>query len=86
MNGARIDGMCELGAGDVVTLGDTHLEIVVAPSETPAPDAPQPLAASRPAGQMHDGSIARRRLTPTLISVAVVAADAVALAVYFAAR
>jgi pSer/pThr/pTyr-binding forkhead associated (FHA) protein len=92
VNGTRIQGVVRLEPGDRVQLGDTSFEL-------PQGRVEQTVASRRPvrmAGQeafsppaqraTRRPAVASRRLTPTLLSFAVVIATAVALVLYFAMR
>jgi predicted component of type VI protein secretion system len=91
VNGHRVEGAVRLRAGDVVTLGRSAIEVVDAAGErAAAADAPAPAPPPQQAFLLPSSGgrrpIATRRLTPTLISIAVIVATAASLVVYFAQR
>jgi pSer/pThr/pTyr-binding forkhead associated (FHA) protein len=92
VNGTRIQGVVRLSPGDRVRLGDTSFEV--------RPEAQHTVASRRPATPVTERgafsppaqraprrrAVASRRLTPTLLSFAVVVATGIALVLYFAMR
>jgi pSer/pThr/pTyr-binding forkhead associated (FHA) protein len=98
VNGRRIDGPTRLAGGDEIKLGQTVLELEAAHAPatvaSATPLAPPPVAAPAPSEPFgayavpvtkgRRRGIASRQLGPLLASWAVVAATAVALAIYFA--
>lgn len=99
VNGERLDDPRRLMSGDVVRLGSSQLELASAPaSATPTVASRGPTPQGREAAHGHampvfapppspaHRRIATRRLTPTVLSFAVVVATALALLAYFAAR
>jgi pSer/pThr/pTyr-binding forkhead associated (FHA) protein len=93
VNGARIEGVVRLSPGDRVRLGDTSFEVrqeraqPTVASQRPAPPVAERQAFSPPAQRgPRRRTVASRRLTPTLLSSAVVIATGVALILYFAMR
>jgi pSer/pThr/pTyr-binding forkhead associated (FHA) protein len=93
VNGARIEGVVRLSPGDHVRLGDTSFEVrheraqPTVASQRPAPPVAERQAFSPPAQRgPRRRTVASRRLTPTLLSSAVVIATGVALILYFAMR
>jgi pSer/pThr/pTyr-binding forkhead associated (FHA) protein len=93
VNGTRIQGVVRLSPGDRVRLGDTSFEVrqeqaqrTVA-SQRPATPVAERGAFSPPAQRgPRRRTVASRRLTPTLLSFAVVIATGIALVLYFAMR
>jgi pSer/pThr/pTyr-binding forkhead associated (FHA) protein len=92
VNGSRIQGVVRLSPGDRVRLGDTSFEVrqearhTVA-SQRPATPVAERGAFSPPAQRApRRRTVASRRLTPTLLSFAVVIATGIALVLYFAMR
>ena len=94
VNGTRIQGTVRLSAGDRVQLGATSFEVPGQPArQTVASPRPTARLAEREAfnppaqrGTRRRPTVATRRLTPTLLSFAVVIATAIALVLYFAMR
>jgi pSer/pThr/pTyr-binding forkhead associated (FHA) protein len=93
VNGTRIQGVVRLSPGDRVRLGGTSFEVRRAQaqptvaSQRPAPSVAERQPFSPPAQRApRRPTVASRRLTPTLLSFAVVIATGVALVVYFAMR
>ena len=96
VNGARITRPTRLAAGDTLKVGATELTVeaeqlgggraTVASPVPPAAAPAVPMPAFAPPPNPSRRSIATRRLTPMLLSVAVVVATALALVVYFAGR
>jgi pSer/pThr/pTyr-binding forkhead associated (FHA) protein len=93
VNGTRVGGVVRLSPGDRVRLGGTSFEVrqeqaqPTVASQRPAPPLAERQAFSPPIqrGPRRRG-VASRRLTPTLLSFAVVIATGIALVVYFAMR
>jgi pSer/pThr/pTyr-binding forkhead associated (FHA) protein len=94
VNGTRIQGAVRLSPGDRVQLGGTSFEVQeervqqTVASPRPATPLPEREGFSPPAqrGRRRRPAVATRRLTPTLLSFAVVIATAIALVLYFAMR
>ncbi len=91
VNGTRIQGAVRLSPGDRVRLGDTSFEVQreqarqTVASPRPATPVAERAAFDPPAQRgARRRTVASRRLTPTLLSSAVVIATAVALVLYFA--
>jgi predicted component of type VI protein secretion system len=89
VNGVRIAGATPLAHGDGVRLGRTSLRVeggeAARPTVTAAAAAPVLAPFSPPAGRVRRAA-ATRLVAPMVATYAVVAATAVALIVYFAAR
>ncbi|HEU4396830.1 MAG TPA: FHA domain-containing protein [Actinomycetota bacterium] len=94
VNGTRIQGTVRLSPGDRIQLGATSFEVQgeraqqTVASPRPAARMAEREAFSPPAqrGTRRRPTVASRRLTPTLLSFAVVIATAIALVLYFAMR
>jgi len=89
VNGARISGATPLAQGDTVRLGRTALRVEgdepARATVTSAAAAPAVAPFSPPAGRTRRAA-ATRLVAPLVATYAVVAATAVAVIVYFAAR